>query len=231
MSKTKGICLTALGIALYVVVSMSLKIPTGIGHLALDLGYVVLAVYCYIYGGVSGAIVGACGCFLVSLISTGWIAIGWPLGNLLVGALCGVVYNRTKDKKWAVPIGMAVTVVAVFIGVGVIKTVVECAMYSLPLGIKFAKNMVAFAMDAAVMCAGFLFARKCAGRMNFSRISKRLPEPDTMLIVDAVDDNSGKTYTGAAMRDQSGDWYWIFDGAKSSIIPYRIQKWWYMNKK
>lgn len=166
MTKTKKICLTALGIALYVCVSMLLKIPTGIGHLSLDLGYIVLAVYCYIYGGISGAIVGACGCFLVSVIATGWVAIGWPLGNLFIGALCGVVYKRVKDKRWAALISMAVTVVAVFIGVGVIKTVVECAIYSLPLAVKFVKNLIAFAMDATVMCVGFYIAKIVERRSN-----------------------------------------------------------------
>lgn len=165
MSKTKSICLTALGIALYACVSMLIKIPV-VGHISLDLGYIVLAVYCYIYGGVSGAVVGACGCFLVSLIATGWIAVGWPLGNLLIGALCGVVYKRVKGRRWAVLASLAVTVVAVFIGVGVIKTVVECALYSLPLAVKFAKNLVAFAMDATVMCAGFFVAQIIERRIN-----------------------------------------------------------------
>lgn len=165
MSRTKSICLTALGIALYVCVSMLIKIPV-VSHISLDLGYIVLAVYCYIYGGIVGATVGACGCFLVSLIATGWIAVGWPLGNLLIGALCGVVYRQTKGKRRGVPISIAVTVIAVFIGVGVIKTVVECTLYSLPVAVKFAKNLVAFAMDAAVMCAGFFVARIVERRSN-----------------------------------------------------------------
>lgn len=170
MVKTKRICLTALGIALYVCVSMLLKIPTGIGHLSLDLGYIVLAAYCYIYGGTSGAIVGACGCFLVSLITTGWIAIGWPLGNLFIGAVCGAVYSRTKDMTFGTLVSMVVTVIAVFIGVGVVKTIVECAIYSLPIGVKFAKNIVAFAMDAAVMCVGFLFVKNLVDRLQIGKI-------------------------------------------------------------
>lgn len=170
MSKTKSICLTALGIALYACMSMLIKIPV-VGHISLDLGYIVLAVYCYIYGGVSGAIVGACGCFVVSLIATGWIAVGWPLGNLLIGALCGVVYKRVKGRRWAVPVSLAVTVVAVFIGVGVIKTVVECALYSLPVAAKFAKNLVAFSMDAIVMCIGLYIASVVEHRMNPPKVS------------------------------------------------------------
>lgn len=157
---TKNICLTALGIALYVVVSMMLKIPLGIGHLSLDLGYIVLAVYCYLYGPVSGAIVGSCGCFLVSILATGWIAIGWPLGNLLVGVVCGVFYNRLKDDKMThTLVCISVTIVSVFVGVAIIKTVVESLLYSLPMGVKFIKNLVAFALDAGVMCVGYVFVK------------------------------------------------------------------------
>lgn len=170
MSKTKKICLTALGIALYVCVSMLIKIPV-VGHISLDLGYIVLAVYCYIYGGVSGAIVGSCGCFLVSLIASGWIAIGWPLGNFLIGALCGAVYARTKGKSGATLINTAVTVAAVFVGVAIIKTVVECALYSLPVAAKFAKNLVAFSMDAIVMCIGLYIASVVEHRMNPPKVS------------------------------------------------------------
>lgn len=71
-----------------------------------------------------------------------------------------------KRKKIGMAISVIVTVVAVFVGVGVIKTVVECALYTLPLGVKFAKNLVAFAMDAIVMCIGIPFAKKLAERFQ-----------------------------------------------------------------
>lgn len=54
---TKKISITALGIALYVVLSMTVKIPL-IAHISLDLGYIVFAFYCYHFGTVSGMIVG-----------------------------------------------------------------------------------------------------------------------------------------------------------------------------
>jgi len=46
MNKTRYICTTAIGIATYCALSMSMRIPLGIGHIAVDLGYMVLAVYC-----------------------------------------------------------------------------------------------------------------------------------------------------------------------------------------
>lgn len=84
--KLKFICATAFGIALYVAVSMLIKIPV-IGHISLDLGYIVLAVYCYIMGPASGAIVGGIGCTFVSLLASGWFPAGWLLGNAFIGGL------------------------------------------------------------------------------------------------------------------------------------------------
>lgn len=56
MSKnTKRICLTALGIALYCALSLSMKVPLGVGHIVVDLGYVALAVYAFYMGGISAA--------------------------------------------------------------------------------------------------------------------------------------------------------------------------------
>lgn len=163
--KTKQITLTAMGIALYVCVSMIVKIPV-VNHISLDLGYIILATYCYLYGGVIGGIVGCFGAFLVSILATGWIGVEWPLGNLFVGFICGIVYTRTKDHKFAVPIGIATTIVSMFIGIGLIKTVAACAIYSMPFTIKFLKNLIAFVMDAAVMSFGFLLVRQIKGRIS-----------------------------------------------------------------
>lgn len=155
--KVKDICITALGIALYVCVSMLLKIPV-INHISLDLGYIILAVYCYRYGPITGAIVGFSGAFLVSLIATGWLGIEWPTGNLFIGAVCGYVYNTTKGKKYQAGINMITTIIAVFIGISLIKTILACAIYDMPFIVKFISNSVAFAMDAIVMCIGLIMA-------------------------------------------------------------------------
>lgn len=153
----KFICVTALGIAVYVAVSMLLKIPLGVGHLALDLGYIVLAVYCFTMGPISGAIVGAVGCTFISLLSSGWFPIGWLLGNAFIGACCGCMYKLKKDKMW---LNCLYTILIVFVGIGVIKTAIECLLYNIPFPVKFAKNAVAFATDAIVMCIGVSIAPK-----------------------------------------------------------------------
>lgn len=160
MSNTKKITLTAVGIALYVVVSMFLKVPM-IGHIALDLGYIVLAFYCMMFSPFSAGVIGAGGAFLVSLIASGWIAFGWPLGNLLIGAVCAYCYKPNCPIK-----NIIVTVLSVFVGVLVIKTAVECPLYGIPILVKIPKNLVASIADSIVMSIGALIAGKCYNRLH-----------------------------------------------------------------
>lgn len=151
---TKKLCLTALGIALYVVLSMTVKIPM-IAHISIDLGYIVLAVYCYHFGPVSGAVVGGASCVLVSLLSSGWFPPGWMLGNIAIGGLCGSQY-----KERATINNIIVTVLSIATGIWVIKTAVECPLYGIPVSVKLVSNGVAAITDAIVMCIGVLIAPK-----------------------------------------------------------------------
>ncbi|MBP5709673.1 MAG: ECF transporter S component [Bacteroidales bacterium] len=157
MKTTIKITLTAVGIAMYVVLSMSAKIPV-IAHISLDLGYIVLAVYCYHMGAVSGMIVGGAGCVLVSMLTTGWFPPGWFVGNLLVGLMCGLLYHRRGGVVETI-VNVSITVAAVTIGIFGMKTIIECAMYGIPYAVKLPKNGVACVMDTAVMSAGLLFAQ------------------------------------------------------------------------
>ena len=153
---TKKIVLAALGIALYVAISMLLKIPLGIGYIALDLGYIIFAVYCYTFGPTIGAIVGVVGSMLVSLLSSGMFPLGWMLGQLIIGVICGNAYTRCH-KPW---LNVLITIVAVALGILGIKTAVECTLYGIPLAVKLAKNGVAAATDAVVMVIGLGVAPK-----------------------------------------------------------------------
>lgn len=151
---TRKIALTALGIALYVCLSMTVKIPL-IAHISLDFGYIVLAVYCYHFGPISGAIVGGCGCVLVSLITSGWFPPGWLIGNVLIGVICGLSYEHDKPIK-----NMVISIFMVIIGIFWIKTVVECTMYNIPYEVKTVSNGVAAITDSIVMCIGVFIAPK-----------------------------------------------------------------------
>ena len=152
MSKTKLISYLGLGIALYVVLGCIMNIPIlANSHLQTDLGYIAFGFYCYHFG-IYGIAVGVIGCLIESLITSGWIPIGWMLGQTFIGLLCGLIYKNTNNKI----IHIIITILAIFIGIGLIKTGIECYLYSIPFSIKFAKNCVAVIADIIPMLLGLL---------------------------------------------------------------------------
>lgn len=148
MNKTKRIAMTAVLIALYFVLSCTIKIPF-VGHIVLDMGYVALTVAAVCYGGVTAMIVGAAGCALESIVLTALgFSISWVAMNIIVGLTVGIVCFRLPDnRKW---ISIPTIIMAVALGV-VVKTGIECVLYSIPVAVKAPKALVAFAVDSIVM--------------------------------------------------------------------------------
>ena len=141
-----------MGIALYVVLGSIINIPLLAGsHIQTDLGYVAFGICCYLFGA-DAFVVGMIGCMFESLLTSGWIPAGWMLGQAFIGIVCGLIYTKTTDKR----IHIAVTVIALIVGIVVIKTAVECMMFSIPVGVKVPKNVVAFVSDLIPMITGLL---------------------------------------------------------------------------
>ena len=151
---TKKIAYLGIGIALYVVLGMMVKIPL-ISHIQTDLGYIAFGVALYMLGPVA-CVVGIIGCLFESLLVTGWVPIGWMVGQLAIGIICGIAYKRIKS----IPVNILITIAAVFLGVGVIKTGIECVLYDIPLLVKFPKNLIATIADIIPMIAGYFLAVK-----------------------------------------------------------------------
>lgn len=157
--KTKIVAFIGIFTALYVAVSMTAKIPL-IGHIQTDLGYIVFGFALYMLGW-KAFIVGALGCVLESLIFSGWIPYGWLPAQIVIGIVCGIVYKKT-DKK---AIHIITTILMVFIGIGLIKTIIECLMFGIPFEVKFMKDLIAFVADAIPMLIGLLIAYGLRGRL------------------------------------------------------------------
>lgn len=155
-NKTKTVTMLGMATALYVVLAMIMKIPLLAGtHLQTDLGYIAFGASCFLFGW-PAAIVGVLGCFIESLIFSGWVPIGWMVGQAVIGLMCGFAYKKIDNKI----INILITVLAVFIGVAGIKTVIECGLYGIPFAVKFAKNFVAFIADAIPMVIGLFIGEK-----------------------------------------------------------------------
>ena len=151
MTKTKKITLVGVLTALYVALSLSLKINL-IGNIQIDLGYIALAVACGLIGGWAG-FVGAVGCGLESLLFSAYgFSISWFVTNLIIGLGCGFVFSKTKNAV------VRIIAVVVFTAIGVlgVKTGIECYLYHIPLAVKIVKNAVAFGVDTIAMIIGTL---------------------------------------------------------------------------
>ena len=160
--KLKNILALGLLSALYVVLGFMCKIPL-IGHIGTDLGYVAFAVVLYNFGP-AGAAVGVIGCFLESYLLQGWIPYGWIAGQLLIGICCGLVYKKVDNKV----LQIIATIVAMFVGIGLIKTLIECGLFGIPFEVKIVKNSIAFVADLVPMVIGLVVSWKMNKRKDLA---------------------------------------------------------------
>lgn len=157
--KTKKICVTAMGVALYVVLALCLQVPV-FENYYLCLGYVAMAVYCCHFGAVSGMTVGTMGVVLYCLLTNGLRGMpGWAAGNLVIGLLLGLACRKTasmENKPLRQMILVAVIVLATAVGILGVKSLVEVILYAQPMLVRVVKNSYAFVADVVVLTVGIL---------------------------------------------------------------------------
>ena len=151
---TKRISLLAVGIALFVVLSLCLQVPV-FENYYLCLGYAVMAVYLYSFGTVSGTVVGVLGVILYCVVISGMRGMpGWSLGNLVIGIALGMTFRATGKMKSGIlqtAIHCFVIVAATALGILVVKSEVEHLLYTQSFLIRVGKNMSAFIADSAML--------------------------------------------------------------------------------
>ena len=153
---TKRLCIDSLGIALFVVLALCLRVPV-FENYYLCLGYVVMMVYCYYFGAFSGVAVGTLGVVLYCVLTGGLRGMpGWAIGNLWIGLMVGMSCKQTAGIKCTlfrhIFIGMAI-VLSVAAGILGIKSMVEAFLYGQPMIVRIVKNSYAFVADVVVMLA------------------------------------------------------------------------------
>lgn len=153
---TKDICLTAIGIALFVVLALCLQVPF-FENYYLCLGYVAMLLWCYYFGTASGTIVGVLGVVLYCLLISGLRGMpGWAAGNLVIGILVGQTCRLTKHMNSQTLRHLLIACVIVLscaIGILGLKSLVEMPLYSQPMVVRMAKNIYAFVADVVVLIA------------------------------------------------------------------------------
>ena len=150
----RWICVTAIGIALFVVLTLCLQVPV-FENYYLCLGYIIMAVCLYSFGTACGTIVGVIGVLLYCILTGGMRGMpGWALGNLLIGIILGLTFRMTRklNKTWLkAVINFLAILVSTALGILILKSVVEWILYSQPMAVRIGKNVFAFAADIFVL--------------------------------------------------------------------------------
>lgn len=175
--KTLKLCVTAMGIALFVALSVCLQVPV-FENYYLCLGYLAMAVFCYSLGALPGTAVGVLGVVLYCLIINGMRGMpGWALGNAVIGIALGCVFKNTKrmkNKVLATAINVAVVAVSVIAGILGIKSLTESLLYLQPFTVRVAKNSYACVADIVMLLISVPFAMVMDGKIR--RLLPRLFE-------------------------------------------------------
>ena len=153
--KTRKLSLTAVGIALFVVLSLCLQVPV-FENYYLCLGYVVMAVYCCHFGTLAGTAVGFLGVILYCVVISGMRGMpGWALGNIVIGLALGTCFRATRKMPdlLSAMIRIGVIAASAALGILVIKSVTESLLYGQPFLVRAAKNSYAFVADVVVLIA------------------------------------------------------------------------------
>lgn len=151
---TKNLCITAMGIALFVALSMCLRVPI-FENYYVCLGYVVMTIYLYNVGTISGTIVGCVGTFIYCILINGLRGMpGWIIGNLIIGLITGFIMQKLQNinKNCFVFLLIAiVSSISVCLGILGAKSLVECFLYGQPILVRIISNMSAFIADSVTI--------------------------------------------------------------------------------
>ena len=160
---TRKLCLTAMGTALFVVLTLCLQVPV-FENYYLCLGYVVMMVFCFYFGPFSSAVVGTLGVVLYCLLISGLRGMpGWAAGNIVIALAVSLACKYTvglKNRWLRHLILTGVIVAATAAAILGVKSVVEMILYAQPFLLRTAKNMYAFVADIVVMIASLPICEK-----------------------------------------------------------------------
>lgn len=174
----RKLCLTAMGTALFVVLTLCLQVPV-FENYYLCLGYVVMMVFCFYFGLVSSTIVGTMGVVLYCLLTSGLRGMpGWAIGNIVIALSVSLACKCTTGlkKRWIrYLILMIVIVASTAVAILGVKSLVEMLLYAQPFLLRVAKNVYAFFADVVVMVVSLPLCEKLEGV-----IRKMFPEEIVM---------------------------------------------------
>ncbi len=152
---TRDITFMGVGIALFVALSMCLRVPV-FENYYLCLGYIVMTVYIWCYKWYEGAVIGFFGVILYCVVGgLGFNGTpGWSVGNIVIGLILGVCLKQIRkvnSKTLQLILTAVAAVFAVFVGIEIVKSLIDSVVVAQPFIVRFGKNMTSFIADAFVI--------------------------------------------------------------------------------
>lgn len=150
---TKTLVGTGLGAALFIVLTMFVKIPSPVPNTTINITYGVTAFFGTVFGPVAGALIGLIGHTISDALLWGTPSWSWVAGSAIVGLVSGLCYYfmDMESGKFGVKEALLLCVFSV-IGNAIAWLLVAPAgdmiQYAQPWDYVFAQGLMAFASNA-----------------------------------------------------------------------------------
>ena len=155
MMRTEKICVLGILTALFVALSMCLRVPV-FDNFYVCLGYIAMYMAMALYGITGGLVVGTLGTAIYCLLISGLRGLpGWLVGNVAISINLGLWILITRDLrhnwKWNVAT-ILIVILATAVGMLIFKPLTEVILYAQPMWARIITNFPAFVTDTIVLC-------------------------------------------------------------------------------
>ena len=151
--KTKTIVATGLGAALFMLLFMYVKVPTGIPETQIQTAYGVGGFFAALFGPIAGGLIAFIGHFLSDSVQYGSAWMSWVIASGVTCFIIGMVYPKLAveegrfDKKDMILYNVY-QIVGNIIGWVIVAPVLDIVIYAEPVNLVFTQGVVATICNA-----------------------------------------------------------------------------------
>jgi len=150
---TKTLVATALGAAVFMVLAMYVKIPSGIPNTDIQTSYGVCAFFAALFGPIAGGLMAFIGHALGDAVSYGSVWWSWVIASGFTGFIYGISFNRLKVEEGIftgkdILTFNIIQVIANAIGWILIAPTLDVLMYGEPANLVYTQGVVAALSNA-----------------------------------------------------------------------------------
>ena len=151
--KTKKIVATGLGAALFMLLFMYVKVPTGIPETQIQTAYGVGGFFAALFGPIAGGLIAFIGHFLSDSVQYGSAWMSWVIASGVTCFIIGMVYPKLAveegrfDKKDMILYNVY-QIVGNIIGWVIVAPVLDIVIYAEPVNLVFTQGVVAAICNA-----------------------------------------------------------------------------------